>query len=49
MPSLAEALRKRGMIEVQNYTWEKLTDRLEQAYQALMAGDPHPSGRMGVT
>jgi glycosyltransferase involved in cell wall biosynthesis len=35
-PHLAEKLRENGLNEVQHFTWDHLTDRLEQAYIELL-------------
>jgi glycosyltransferase involved in cell wall biosynthesis len=36
--SLADELRRNGLNEVQNYTWDRLAVRLEHAYSALLSG-----------
>ncbi|OGO65532.1 MAG: hypothetical protein A2030_01155 [Chloroflexi bacterium RBG_19FT_COMBO_50_10] len=43
---LAETLRTRGLIEVQQYTWEHLAARLEQAYKNLLPKSQNHRGAM---
>ena len=43
---LAEALCTRGLIEVQQYTWEHLAARLEQAYKNLLPKSQNHRGAM---